>query len=97
MKAVFLSFDQAHKEDVMRILDKQLIRGYTMWDEVQGRGSETGEPHLGTHAWPTLNGSILAIVEDGKVVRLKELVKSLDEASPMLGIRMFVWNIEDSY
>ena len=50
MKAVFISFDQAHKDDVIRILDKYLIRGFTLWEGTQGRGTEGGEPHYGSHA-----------------------------------------------
>lgn len=97
MKAVFISFDQAHKDDVIRILDKFLIRGFTLWQGTQGRGTEGGEPHYGSHAWPSLNNSILTVVEDGKVNSLKKSLKELDEISPMLGLRVFVWTVEDMY
>ncbi len=97
MKAVFISFDQAHKEDLIRILDKQLIRGYTFWEATQGRGTTSGEPHYGSHAWPSLNNSILCVIDNKKVSQLKENLKALDEASPMLGLRLFIWPIEDMY
>ena len=97
MKAIFISFDQAHKDDVIRILDKQLIRGYTFWQETQGRGTTSGEPHYGSHAWPSLNNSILCVIDDNKVIRLKESLKELDELSPMLGLRVFIWAVEYSY
>lgn len=97
MKAVFISFDQAHKDDVVRILDKYLIRGFTFWEGTQGRGTESGEPHFGTHAWPSLNNSILTVIEEEKIKSLKESLIELDKASPMLGLRLFVWNVEDMY
>ncbi len=97
MKAVFISFDQAHKDDVTKILDKNMIRGFTLWDGTQGRGTRKGEPHYGSHAWPSLNDSILTIVEEKKVEPIMQDLKELDESSPKLGIRIFVWNIENMY
>lgn len=60
-----------------------------------GRGSKTGEPHYGTHAWPSLNGAILTVVPDEKVKPILEDLKALDATSDVMGIRAFVWNIED--
>ncbi len=97
MKAIFISFDQAHKDDVIRILDKFLIRGFTFWEGTHGRGTNDGEPHFGSHAWPSLNNSIMTVVEDNQVAKIKSAMIELDESSPMLGLRLFVWNIEDMY
>lgn len=94
MKAIFISFDQAHKDDVIRIFDKFLIRGYTFWEGTHGRGTTDGEPHYGSHAWPTLNNSILTIVDESKVENLKKSLKKLDEESPKLGLRVFMWEAE---
>ena len=95
MKSIFISFDQAYYEQIIHIFNYSHIRGFTRWDEVQGRGSKTGEPHYGTHAWPTLNSSILTVVPDEKVKPLLEELKTLDATSELMGIRAFVWNIED--
>ncbi|MBP8903319.1 MAG: hypothetical protein KBG43_01745 [Paludibacteraceae bacterium] len=97
MKAIFISFDQAHNDDVKRILDKYLIRGFTFWEGTQGRGTEQGEPHYGSHAWPSLNNSIMTVVEDDRVNSVIKSLKMLDESSPMLGLRLFVWNVEEMY
>ena len=67
MKSIFITFDQAYYEQIMSILRGNNIRGFTCWPEVQGRGTKTGDPHLGTHAWPSLNSAIITIVEDRKV------------------------------
>ena len=55
MKAIFISFNQAYYETIVNIMDRNNLKGFTYWDVVQGRGSKTGEPHYGNHAWPTLN------------------------------------------
>lgn len=90
MKAVFISFYQAFYDEVIDVLDKLEIRGFTYWPEVQGRGSKTGEPHYGTHAWPTLNAAVLTFVEDDKVKPLLDEIKRLDDSAPQQGIHAFV-------
>lgn len=95
MKAVFISFNQAYFEKISEILDRQNIRGYTSWNNsVRGRGSKTGEPHYGSHAWPTMNSAILTIIDDEKVDRLLDILHNLDKATEAQGLRAFVWNIE---
>jgi len=94
MKGVFISFYQAFYDDVMAILDTQEIRGFTFWSEVQGRGSSTGEPHYGNHAWPTMNSAILSFMDDKKVEPLLEAVRNLDKTAEQQGIRAFVWTAE---
>lgn len=96
MKAIFISYNQAYQEMIISIMDRNNIRGFTSWESVQGRGSKTGEPHLGSHAWPTLNSSILTIVEDNKVDNFLDLLNKLDKQTEALGLRAFVWNIEKS-
>ncbi|MDR2936680.1 MAG: hypothetical protein LBU80_04990 [Rikenellaceae bacterium] len=93
MKAIFISYHQALTEAVMIILDKLRIKGFTQWENVKGRGSETGEPHYGTHTWPSLNTAVLAIVDDGKVEPLLEALRKLDEKTGQQGIRAYVWDI----
>lgn len=40
MKAIFISFNQAYYEMILSVMDRNNIRGFTYWDEVQGRGSK---------------------------------------------------------
>lgn len=95
MKSIFISFDQAYYEQVQSILTFNHVRGFTGWESVIGRGSSTGEPHYGTHAWPSLNTAIITIVPDDKVKQILEQLRTLDGTSERMGIRAFVWNIED--
>ncbi|MEG2071420.1 MAG: hypothetical protein RR034_08625 [Bacteroidales bacterium] len=95
MKAVFISFYQAFYDEVIVILDKLEIRGFTYWPEVQGRGSKTGEPHYGTHAWPTLNAAILSFMDDSKVKPLMKEIHKLDKSAEQQGIRAFILTAEE--
>lgn len=97
MKAVMIIFNQANSEKLEFIFDSLDIRGFTWWSEVQGRGSETGEPRRGTHTWPEMNAAAMTIVPDGMVDDLLDAVKKLDEINKEVGIRAFVWNIEKTY
>lgn len=96
MKAVMITYDQAHHEAVVEILTHTNNRGYTAWPEVTGRGTSTGDPHLGSHAWPTTNAAIFTVVEDSRMPILLEAIRELDQRCPLLGIHAFAWTI-DSY
>ena len=96
MKAIFISFNQAYYEMILSIMDRNNIRGFTYWEEVQGRGSKNGEPHYGSHAWPTLKSAILAMVPDEKVDPFLDLLHKMDLQTEAQGLRAFVWNIEKS-
>ncbi len=95
MKAVMIILDQAHYSQIVRDLSKLNIRGFTSWKEVFGRGSDKGEPHYGSHAWPSVNNAILTVVEDDRVKSLLTYLKELDTEYQNLGLRAFVWNVED--
>lgn len=97
MKAVMITFNQAHTEKVEYMLDYLEIKGYTMWEEVFGRGSKTGEPRMGTHTWPEKNSAVLAVVDDEKVELLLNKIKKIDEINNEVGIRAFVWAVEGGY
>ena len=36
MKAIFVSFNQAYYEMILNVMDRNNIRGFTYWNEVQG-------------------------------------------------------------
>lgn len=95
MKAIFISFDQAYFEQVQTILNMNHIRGFTGWESVIGRGTISGEPHYGTHAWPSLNTAVITVVTEDKVQPVLQQLRELNNTSELMGIRAFVWNIED--
>ena len=96
MKSILITFDQAYYERIITVLDKLNCRGFTAWKEEQGRGTHTGEPHYGSHAWPSMASAIITIVDDTRVAPLLSTLRSMDEATPKLGLRAFVWPIEQS-
>ena len=94
MKSVMIVFNQANTERVEYLLDMLQIRGFSFFENVQGRGSKDGDPHRGTHTWPEMNNAVLTVVEDNKVDELLQNVRKLDKRNPEVGVRAFVWNIE---
>ena len=98
MKAVFIAYNQAYNMEIADALLEQFgQRGFTMWRDIEGRGSIGGEPHLGNHAWPTMNNALLTIVPDDKVASIMAFVSAKDKETPGLGLRAYAWNIEQSY
>lgn len=95
MKAIFISYNQALTERVMAVLDNNGARGFTKWALTEGRGTYDGEPHYGNHAWPSMNASILTIVDDAKVKPIMDALREMDSTTKMQGSRAFVWNIEE--
>lgn len=94
LKAVFISFNQAYYELILNLLDKLSIKGFSYWDTVQGRGTDGGEPHYGSHAWPTLNGAIMTIVPKEQAKRLLDALREMDQRTEEQGLRAFLWNVE---
>ena len=94
MKSVMITFDQAFYERIIETLDRMNCRGFTYWQQVQGRGSKTCEPHYGSHAWPSMCSAIMTVVDDAKVDPLLEVLHAMDQETEMLGLRAFVWNVE---
>ncbi len=96
MKAVFVVFNQANTERVEYLLDTMGIRGYTWWTDVQGRGTNTGEPRMGTHTWPEMNSAVLTIIPDDLVESLLANIRKMDEINLEVGVRAFVWEISET-
>ena len=97
MKGIFIAYDQAYNMEIADALEALGVRGFTMWQDIAGRGTQTGLPHLGSHAWPTMNNAMLTFVEDDLVDDVLGKVRAMDEETPDLGLRAFVWNVEKYY
>ena len=93
MKAIFVACNQSIYDEVLDIMNRMQMRGYTGWEELMGCGSRNGEPHLGNHAWPTMNSALLTVTDDGKVDEFLKSLKELDGANEMQGLRAFVWDV----
>lgn len=96
MKSVMIIFNQANTERVEYLLDQLHISGFSLFEQVQGRGTNGGEPRRGTHTWPEMNSAVITVVDDDKVTELLQTVQKLDNRNPVVGVRAFVWNIEQT-
>ena len=96
MKAVFVAYNQAYNQEIVELLEDLGQRGYTVWTEVGGRGSVDGEPHLGSHAWPTQNHALMSVMEDALAARVMARLRQVDAANEQLGLRAYVLPVEDA-
>jgi len=87
-------YNQANTERVEFMLDTLGVRGFTFFENVQGRGSVNGEPRRGTHAWPEMNSAMICVVEENMVEPLLEGVQKLDLRNKEVGVKAFVWSID---
>ena len=94
MKAVMIIYNQTHSDRVEYMLDEIGVRGYSKWEDVIGRGSIDGEPRMGTHTWPEMNSSMLVVVEEDRLDKLLNAVRALDKINKVIGVKAFVWQIE---
>lgn len=94
MKAVFITFNQALTEKVDTALKTSGVRGYSKWTDMLGTGSSKGEPHLGSHTWPSMNSGVIAIVNDQVVDKILKAVEDINQVAEEQGIHAFVWNVE---
>ena len=95
MKAIFIVYNQAWGDEVISLLDGFGQRGFTRFDGVGGRGTSEGIPHLDSHAWPEYNDAVLTMVEDDSAGQILDAIREKNASSPELGMRAFVWNIEN--
>ena len=81
-------------ERVEAMLNEVGIRGFSLFPLTHGRGSFTGEPHMGNHTWPAMNSTIIAMVEDEKIEPAMAILRGIDKDTQLQGLRAFVWSID---
>lgn len=93
MKAILIIHNKSVTEQIMYILEKLNIKGFTKWETVYGQGT-VGEPRMGTHTWPEENSAIITVIDENKLNDLQKALKFLDETNTEVGIKAFVWNAD---
>lgn len=88
-----MACNQSMYDAVMDLMKDMGIRGFTGWEELIGCGTASGEPHLGNHAWPTMNSALVAVMEDDKAEAFLAALKRLDEENDQQGLRAFAWSV----
>lgn len=94
LKSVMIVYNQANTERVEFLLDELGVRGFTFFENVQGRGTVNGDPRRGTHAWPEMNSAMICVVDEKMVEPLLEGVQKLDLRNKEVGVKAFVWTID---
>lgn len=97
MKALFISYNQAYNEEIVQVLEAHGQRGFTRWQNIDGRGSVDGIPRYGNHAWPEQNHGILTFVDDDKVAGIVADLKAKDEGTPKLGLKAYLWEAGQAF
>lgn len=97
LKMVFITYNQAYHPLILRALRHNNLKGYSSWDQVQGRGSYDGEPHLGDHAWPVLNQAMAVVCPKEAIEGLFADLRKLDDDAPEQGLRAFVLPVEQTF
>lgn len=94
LKMLMIVYNSAINSEVMEILEKSGIEGYTRWTEVQGKGENSGS-HFGTEVWPGENSVIFCSTENEKTLDLLNQIKSLRAKLGKEGIKAFAWPITE--
>lgn len=93
---MFVSYNMTLTERINRVFDRFGVRGYTLFPLTYGRGSVDGEPHMGSHTWPAMNSTMLAVVDDEKAAVVMDELRRLERETQMQGMRAFAWEVTDT-
>ncbi len=88
-----MSCNQSMYDEVLQMMEEMGVRGFTGWEELIGRGTKEGEPHLGNHAWPTMNSALISVMEDAKAEEFLARLRKIDEENSEQGLRAFAWDV----
>jgi len=94
MVAIMIIFNQALSEEIIDLLNDFDIRGFTKFNDLQGRGSLMGEPKMGTHTWPALNNAVMSVIMKEKAETLIDALNRLNRKSPEPGLKAFSWEVD---
>jgi nitrogen regulatory protein PII len=95
MKMVLIAYCEAADYDVINVLRKAGIKGYTKFTEVFGEGTET-QPRLGTQCWPGKNNFLAIAIEGEELESLIATIKEMKKRHPRAGIKAFVMPVDES-
>ncbi|MCC9168706.1 PG0541 family transporter-associated protein [Pontibacter harenae] len=96
MKGIMIIFNQALSEEIVELLDELGVRGFSKFNDLQGRGSNDGEPRMGTHTWPALNNAIFSVAPEDKAKELIIRLNKINEDAREQGLKAFSWNVEEA-
>jgi hypothetical protein len=93
MKLVLICYNEAIDDEMMEILDKAQVSGYTKWTKVLGKGQSSG-PHLYSHIWPKANNVVAAVVAEDIAATIFKNVRAMRKKLGAEGIKAFSWQVD---
>jgi hypothetical protein len=89
MQALWIVYDIVLDTEILSLLKKHAVAGYTRWPRLTGTGPQSG-PRLDDHVWPGANAAVLAVLPDDAVSALFPPLQSLrDEVGHQTGLYAF--------
>jgi len=79
MYLFFIVYEEVLDEEITTLLDKLKLDRYIKWDKVKGKWKEK---HMGTHIWPREYNTILTMVRQEEIERVKQEIKKLQQKFP---------------
>lgn len=93
MKLVLICYNEAIDDEIMEILDKAQVSGYTKWTKVLGKGQSSG-PHLYSHIWPKANNVVAAVASEDIAATIFENVRVMRRNLGAEGVKAFSWQVD---
>ena len=87
MKMIMITYNHAIDDEVIEMIKKVNVSGYTKIEGATGEGS--GEPHLGTNTWPSTNNVIFTAVTEKQMKDIKTAGREIKEKFPKEGMSFF--------
>ncbi len=76
-------------EEVEKILKKESIAGFSIIENIKGKGKSSGF-HLGDSVFPDLNNAVFIVDTQDKINTLKKEFAGLKEKYPEEGMKIFI-------
>jgi len=88
MKMLLLVYDVDFDDEVMEMLGRLPLTGYTKWDRVLGKGKRS-EPKLDDAVWPGFNNAVAIVADDETEESVFASLKALFEKLGGKGFAVF--------
>ena len=92
MKKIEIIANLSVEADIMDIIEKAGLKGFTKIPIVHGAGNSN--PKQGDSIWPEENFMLMIYTEEDKVVILKDKIRELKRTFPHEGIKYYETEVE---
>jgi len=91
---VMIVYNEALDMELMELLEKCKVKGYTKVTGTFGKGTTSGT-HLGTDTWPGRNSILYVGCSEDEAKEMLDGVSKLREELATEGIKAFTWGLEE--